>query len=102
MSELITYLSSIQVKILEFLKEGPMSRDDLCKKFGYGKHTYYYNQAYPDKRQSKRRYHRELIQYRKRSTVYDNLLKLKNRGLVEKYSFNNGKRGRSVVMWRLV
>ena len=36
-----------------------------------------------------------------RSTVYDNLLQLQKRKIVEKFSRSNGKRGRSVVYWKL-
>lgn len=36
---------------------------------------------------------------RPRTTIYDNLLKLQNKKLVEKFSRNNGKRGRPIVLW---
>lgn len=36
-----------------------------------------------------------------RTTLYDNLLKLQNLNIVEKYSLNVGKRGRPLVFWRL-
>ncbi len=34
-----------------------------------------------------------------RTTVYDNLKKLNNKGLAKKSTINNEKRGRSVVKW---
>lgn len=36
-----------------------------------------------------------------RTTIYDNLLKLQKRKLVEKFSRNNGKRGRPIVYWKI-
>ena len=36
-----------------------------------------------------------------RTTVYDNLLKLQKRKLIEKFTKNNGLRGRPVVKWRI-
>lgn len=36
-----------------------------------------------------------------RTTIYDNLNKLQKRKVVEKYSRNNGKRGRPNVYWKL-
>ncbi|MHA1292648.1 MAG: hypothetical protein ACTSQJ_08290 [Promethearchaeota archaeon] len=36
-----------------------------------------------------------------RTTIYDNLLKLQKLKLVEKFSRNNGKRGRPQIFWKL-
>ncbi|TFG08740.1 MAG: hypothetical protein EU539_01445 [Promethearchaeota archaeon] len=36
-----------------------------------------------------------------RTTIYDNLIKLQKRKVVEKFSRNNGKRGRPLVFWKL-
>jgi len=36
-----------------------------------------------------------------RTTIYDNLPKLQKRKIIERFSFNNGLRGRPVVYWRL-
>ena len=36
-----------------------------------------------------------------RTTIYDNLIKLHKRKLVEKFTRNNGKRGRPLVLWRV-
>ena len=36
-----------------------------------------------------------------RTTIYDNLLKLQKRKLIEKFSRNNGKRGRPLIFWKL-
>jgi uncharacterized membrane protein len=38
---------------------------------------------------------------RPRTTIYDNLNKLQNRKVVEKFSKNNGKRGRPKVYWQI-
>jgi len=46
---------------------------------------------------------RELVRILKtaRTTIYDNLVKLQKKKLVEKYSKNNGIRGRPLVLWTL-
>lgn len=36
-----------------------------------------------------------------RTTLYDNLVVLEKKGIVDKFEYNNGKRGRSIVYWRL-
>ncbi|TFG23788.1 MAG: hypothetical protein EU532_13135 [Promethearchaeota archaeon] len=36
-----------------------------------------------------------------RTTIYDNLLKLQKRRVLEKYTRSNGKRGRPLVFWKL-
>jgi len=44
---------------------------------------------------------RDLVNYLKtpRTTIYDNLLKLQKRKVVEKFTRSNGKRGRPLVFW---
>lgn len=44
---------------------------------------------------------RDLVNYLKtpRTTIYDNLLKLQKRKVVEKFTRGNGKRGRPLVFW---
>ena len=37
-----------------------------------------------------------------RTTIYDNLLKLQKRKLVEKFIRNDGKRGRPLVFWKTI
>ena len=37
-----------------------------------------------------------------RTMIYDNLLKLQKRKLIEKFGYNNGMRGRPLVYWRVV
>lgn len=94
-------LSPLQYKLLHLLsKNGPMTRDQLCKTFGFKKYTIHYLQAYPHRIQPKSRYHREIEQYYKRTTIYDNLAKLEKRKLVEKFSRSNGKRGRPLIFWK--
>ncbi|MFX1389641.1 MAG: hypothetical protein ACFE9Z_06200 [Promethearchaeota archaeon] len=46
---------------------------------------------------------RELVQELKtpRTTIYDNLLKLQKRKVIEKFSRNDGKRGRPLIFWRI-
>jgi len=36
-----------------------------------------------------------------RTTIYDNLLKLQKRKIIEKFTRNNGKRGRPLVFWKI-
>jgi len=36
-----------------------------------------------------------------RTTVYDNLVKLHKLRIIEKFSRNNGKRGRPLIFWKL-
>lgn len=36
-----------------------------------------------------------------RTTIYDNLVKLQKRKLIEKFSRSDGKRGRPLVFWKL-
>ncbi|MFX1408720.1 MAG: MarR family transcriptional regulator [Promethearchaeota archaeon] len=36
-----------------------------------------------------------------RTTIYDNLLKLQKRKMVEKFSRNDGKRGRPLIFWKI-
>lgn len=36
-----------------------------------------------------------------RTTIYDNLVKLQKKKIVEKFSQNNGKRGRPKIYWKL-
>lgn len=45
---------------------------------------------------------RELVDYLNtpRTTIYDNLLKLQKRKVIEKFTRNNGKRGRPLVFWK--
>jgi len=64
-------LTHIQQHIIEELSYGkPMSRRELVEKLE-----------------------------RARTTIYNNLEKLQNEKLVEKFSRNNGNRGRPVVLW---
>ena len=37
-----------------------------------------------------------------RTTIYDNLVKLQKKKVVEKFSRNNGKRGRPKVYWKIL
>ena len=36
-----------------------------------------------------------------RTTIYDNLLKLQKRKMLEKFTRSNGKRGRPLVLWKI-
>jgi len=67
------YLTPIQYNLIKKLQNiGPSTRRDLVK-----------------------------VLNSPRTTIYDNLLKLQKRRLIEKFTRNNGMRGRPLVFWRL-
>ena len=66
------YLTPIQSNLINKLQNsGPITRKDLVK-----------------------------ILNSPRTTIYDNLLKLQKRKLIEKFTRNNGMRGRPLVFWK--
>ena len=66
------YLTPIQFNLIKVLKEvGPLTRKVLVKELKTP-----------------------------RTTIYDNLVKLQKRKLIEKFSRNNGERGRPLVFWK--
>ncbi|MFX0038431.1 MAG: MarR family transcriptional regulator [Promethearchaeota archaeon] len=66
------FLSPIQFNLIKTLKdEGPLTRRDLVKELKIA-----------------------------RTTIYDNLVKLQKRKLIEKFSRNDGKRGRPLIFWK--
>ena len=72
-SESKDFLSPIQYNLLKTLDNiGPSTRNDLVK---------YLNTP--------------------RTTIYDNLVKLQKRKLIEKFSRIDGKRGRPLVFWKI-
>ncbi|MHA1507722.1 MAG: hypothetical protein ACTSO6_03350 [Promethearchaeota archaeon] len=67
------YLTPIQNNLISKLRNfGPTTRKDLVK-----------------------------ILNSPRTTIYDNLLKLQKRKLIEKFTRNNGMRGRPLVFWKV-
>jgi len=67
------YLTPIQSSLIQKLRNsGPTTRRDLVK-----------------------------IINSPRTTIYDNLLKLQKRKLIEKFTRNNGMRGRPLVFWKV-
>ena len=67
------YLTPIQSNLIQKLRNsGPTTRRDLVK-----------------------------IINSPRTTIYDNLLKLQKRKLIEKFTRNNGMRGRPLVFWKV-
>ena len=67
------YLTPIQYNLIKNLQNiGPTTRRDLVK-----------------------------VLNSPRTTIYDNLLKLQKRKLIEKFTRNNGMRGRPLVFWKL-
>lgn len=67
------FYSPIQVNLIKALKDvGPLTRRDLARELNIP-----------------------------RTTIYDNLIKLQKRKLLEKYSRSDGKRGRPLIFWKL-
>lgn len=92
---------NIQTELLKLMKErGPMTRDNFCEALCYEKYRVQYFQSYM-RGQTLIHYPIDLEQYHRRTTVYDNLKKLLEQGLIEKSSQPNGKVGRSLIYWRL-
>jgi predicted ArsR family transcriptional regulator len=66
------FLSPIQFNLIKTLKDvGPLTRRDLVKQLETP-----------------------------RTTIYDNLVKLQKKKLIEKFSRNDGNRGRPRVFWK--
>lgn len=71
--EVKDFLSSIQNSLIRILKHtGPLTRNDLVSQLNTP-----------------------------RTTIYDNLLKLQKRKVVEKFTRNDGKKGRPLVFWKI-
>ena len=67
------YISPIQHNLMKTLeKSGPLTRKELVNELKTA-----------------------------RTTIYDNLIKLQKQKMIEKFSRNDGKRGRPVVFWKL-
>jgi predicted ArsR family transcriptional regulator len=67
------YISPIQYNLIKTLKEiGPLTRRELVKELNTP-----------------------------RTTIYDNLVKLQKRKVIEKFSRNDGKRGRPLIFWQI-
>lgn len=67
------FLSPLQYNLIKTLKTlGPLTRKDLVKELKTP-----------------------------RTTIYDNLIKLQKRKRIEKFSRNNGTRGRPRVFWKM-
>ncbi|MFX0035039.1 MAG: hypothetical protein ACFE9I_05290 [Candidatus Hermodarchaeota archaeon] len=73
LSDFNEYQSPIQFNLIKTLKAiGPLTRRDLVKELKSP-----------------------------RTTIYDNLVKLQKRKVIEKFSRNDGKRGRPLVFWKI-
>ncbi|MFX0132006.1 MAG: hypothetical protein ACFFDN_00040 [Candidatus Hodarchaeota archaeon] len=98
-------LSLIQDKLIKLLKRnGPMTRKQICEAFGFEQIEYTYTRKYTQTGTLLEwpYYQRKFMQYKKTTTIYDNLDKLIQRKILEKYSSKpNGKRGRPVVLFKL-
>ncbi len=73
-NDITDYLTPIQNNLLNILKNsGSLTRRDLVNQLNIP-----------------------------RTTIYDNLVKLQKRKLVEKSLRKNGKRGRPLIFWKLI
>ena len=93
--------SITQLKLINLLNDnGPMHRDQICEALGFEQYDYEYIKKYT--RTGTMIHQKQVItQYKKRTTVYDDLTKLQKRKIVEKFSKKNGKRGRPPVYFKL-
>jgi predicted ArsR family transcriptional regulator len=67
------YISPIQHNLIKTLeKSGPLTRKELVNELKTA-----------------------------RTTIYDNLIKLQKQKMIEKFTRNEGKRGRPLVFWKL-
>ena len=67
------YISPIQHNLIKTLgKSGPLTRKELVNELKTA-----------------------------RTTIYDNLLKLQKQKMIEKFTRNDGRRGRPLVFWKL-
>lgn len=86
---------------MSILKEkGPMTRDEICEEFGFETYECNYIQKYT-RTGTTTNYHKKITLHHKRTTIHDNLKVLIKRKIVEKFSRNNGKRGRPKVYFKL-
>jgi len=100
--EEINELTEIQVKLLDVLKNnGALKREEICEHLGFESYLLEYNHHYPTWNLQKTKQQRKMQLHSKRTTIYNNLVKLEKKGLVSKYSKNNGKRGRPPTYWKI-
>ncbi len=72
-SSLKEYVSPIQNNLMKTLeKNGPLTRKELVNELKTA-----------------------------RTTIYDNLIKLQKQKMIEKFTRNDGKRGRPLVFWKI-
>lgn len=94
-------LSPLQLRILELLREnGSMTQDQICEEFGFKKRKVIQVDKYLLR---ERGLHISYAyeRYDKSTTIYDNIIKLQKRNLVEIFSKSNGKRGRPKIFYKL-
>lgn len=99
----LSLFSIDQLKLIKILNDnGPMNRDQICEALGFEKYTYIQHTIVTKERKISRvPYIYKAEQYYYRTTIYDNLTKLIKKKIVEKFSKNNGKRGRPPVFFKL-
>ncbi|TFG12059.1 MAG: hypothetical protein EU531_10925 [Promethearchaeota archaeon] len=96
-------VSLFQSKLIQLLKNnGPLTRDQICEALGFEQYDYIHLEKLTHTGEKIIPYRpRKTKQYNRRTTVFENLEKLIKRKIVEKFSKNNGKRGRPPVLFRI-
>lgn len=99
----IKFDSESQKDIYDILAlNGATTRDEICHLFDFDKYIYRHSRYISEIGRSRHTpYFTERETYNRRTTVFDNLDKLLERGLIEKFTKNNGTRGRPPVYWKI-
>lgn len=84
------FQTELQHDIYDIVEKGECTRDDICNTLGFKK-------IIKQKSDPEGKYK----QYEKRTTIYDNITKLVELGLIEKKSKNNGSPGRPHVFYSI-
>jgi len=95
------YLDSLDGKIIQCLLEDNKTRDQICEFFGFKKYNINYSLPYPNNIKRTNVYHRNVEQYKRRTTIFDHLYKLEKRGMVLRIKKLTGARGRPPILWKL-
>jgi len=88
-------LTKLQKRIISVL-EYPISREKICEALGF---EIYKQERVREGNTTKHVY--QFPSHKKRTTVFDNLDRLRRKKLVKKEKKHNGKRGRPKELWAL-
>ena len=88
----INNLDQILLNILKKHDTG-ISRFNICEKLKLSKYKYIHHPY--------RKYSQTIILHNQRTTIYDNLKKLEQKGLIIRFHFFDGNVGRPITLWKL-